>query len=519
MTFYTLFALILLPILGGLIAWAGDVIGYRLGKSRRSLLGLRPRTTARLVGVFVGALLVIATWGVAAMGSASVREALFSLGELRVQRNALMAANEQLRQKVEQARQMAAEAKAQMTTLAEQRRRLEEEVAQINAKLSGVRRQLAASRKRLNAAQQELKVALSEKARLSEAVTKLRSEQGQLLTRYNAVLKDLSRAERRLSEAQAQNAQLLAGNKKLRKEQEVLRQANVQLVATNDNLRREQENLKRDIANLSNSIEEFRKQVDAAKQAMEDAKEAERAFRRALFAWQINASQAAVMYEPGQEIFRAVVDTDQTQDQMEASLWELLHIASGMAAARGAVVGANGRAVKVLAPVPPGRLGEEVAEEDIVYEVARRIRLSSARRFIVSIRSLRRVFEGEMAQVQVELWGTPNSRLFKEGEVIHSIAVDGASPRGEILRQLLGLLAQTRRILHDLGAMPDPASGQFFTVPAEDILACMDKATGMGEQCTVEVVAAVDVYKVMPKHAGATVRLQVVRGGKSASTG
>ena len=34
MSVFTLLALIVLPILGGLIAWAGDIIGYRLGKSR-----------------------------------------------------------------------------------------------------------------------------------------------------------------------------------------------------------------------------------------------------------------------------------------------------------------------------------------------------------------------------------------------------------------------------------------------------------------------------------------------------
>ena len=61
MSTYTIVALVVLPILGGVIAWMGDVIGYRLGKSRRSLFNLRPRSTARLVGVAVGVVLPLLT--------------------------------------------------------------------------------------------------------------------------------------------------------------------------------------------------------------------------------------------------------------------------------------------------------------------------------------------------------------------------------------------------------------------------------------------------------------------------
>ena len=61
MSTYTILALVILRILGGIIAWVGDVLGYRLGKSRRSLFGLRPRSTARLVAVSVGVALPLLT--------------------------------------------------------------------------------------------------------------------------------------------------------------------------------------------------------------------------------------------------------------------------------------------------------------------------------------------------------------------------------------------------------------------------------------------------------------------------
>ncbi len=97
MTTYTIVALVVLPVLGGVIAWMGDVIGYRLGKSRRSLFSLRPRSTARLVAVAIGVVLPLLTMFVAAVGSKNVRVALFQLDELQTNIADLQAQNTTLK--------------------------------------------------------------------------------------------------------------------------------------------------------------------------------------------------------------------------------------------------------------------------------------------------------------------------------------------------------------------------------------------------------------------------------------
>ena len=51
---------LLIPVLvvaSGLIAWAGNAVGRRVGKNRLSLFGLRPRTTAQIVSVVTGVLI------------------------------------------------------------------------------------------------------------------------------------------------------------------------------------------------------------------------------------------------------------------------------------------------------------------------------------------------------------------------------------------------------------------------------------------------------------------------------
>jgi len=86
---YTIIGLIVLVVTGGVIAWLGDIIGYRLGKRRSSLFGLRPRTTARVVGIAVGAALPLIGLAVAALGSSYVQDALFNIQHLRDQQQRL----------------------------------------------------------------------------------------------------------------------------------------------------------------------------------------------------------------------------------------------------------------------------------------------------------------------------------------------------------------------------------------------------------------------------------------------
>ncbi|MFO7946368.1 MAG: DUF3084 domain-containing protein, partial [Armatimonadota bacterium] len=79
---YAIVVFVGLSVLGGLIAWAGDVIGYRLGKSRSSIFGLRPRATARLVGVILGAFLPLTGLVVAMLVSPMAKTALLKLDYL-----------------------------------------------------------------------------------------------------------------------------------------------------------------------------------------------------------------------------------------------------------------------------------------------------------------------------------------------------------------------------------------------------------------------------------------------------
>ena len=80
---YSAAFIVALLAFGGLAAYLGDVLGYRLGKRRLSLLRLRPRTTARLVGIVAGILIPAVTVFIGALLVPEVRLAVLRIDSIR----------------------------------------------------------------------------------------------------------------------------------------------------------------------------------------------------------------------------------------------------------------------------------------------------------------------------------------------------------------------------------------------------------------------------------------------------
>lgn len=63
-------------VVAGLVAWAGDVLGRKLGRRRISLFGLRPRRTALLIAVLTGMLITGGTILASFLASENIRQML-----------------------------------------------------------------------------------------------------------------------------------------------------------------------------------------------------------------------------------------------------------------------------------------------------------------------------------------------------------------------------------------------------------------------------------------------------------
>ena len=73
------------------LAYAGDVLGFKFGKQRISIFGLRPKYTSRLITAFTGMLISVVVLTILSIFSESVRVALFKMKTLQHETNQLTA--------------------------------------------------------------------------------------------------------------------------------------------------------------------------------------------------------------------------------------------------------------------------------------------------------------------------------------------------------------------------------------------------------------------------------------------
>ncbi|MCK4324945.1 MAG: DUF3084 domain-containing protein, partial [Armatimonadetes bacterium] len=345
---YTIIALIILVATGGLIAWLGDIIGYRLGKRRSSLFGLRPRTTARVVGIAVGAALPLIGLAVAALGSSYVRDAAFRLQYLRDQEVRLTDQVQTLNEETSQAQAHAETARVGAEEAKRDARRLQEEAIMLGAeigKLEHDRRDLEAKARQATANLKEAE------ADLQQSEQKLRSLQAAyaVLEEQRDELKNVDIPTLEASVATAESS-LAATELQLVRVREDVRQATTAA-----------REAKKELAGRETRIAEKEAEIAEKQEQLED-------LETALAAWE-TAAYGPVLYESGHELVRDLIRSDQTLEQIRSSLVEDVVLASKVAHASGVEV-EEGRSVRVYFAILPEAQPAAVGEDQIISGAA-----------------------------------------------------------------------------------------------------------------------------------------------------
>lgn len=443
MSTFGLFAFLVLPILGGLIAWAGDVIGYRLGKSRRSLFGLRPRSTARVVGLAVGVALPLFGLLTALAGSSDARDALLHIDSLRreqdqLQRDnaALQAHNSSLQTQIASTQKQADESRRHAVAL--------------RTDLRNTGRQLQATEGRLNSASSRLALAQRD-------VADLRTARGSLL-RLRANLQD------QVTTLKARS-QRLQGN---------VEQVNATLA---------------DMRGTLTGIDNELALVNAELRA-----------RRADLERQNAAANSPTVFESGHELIRAIIDLGNSVEDTEDKLSKLLMAASVAAESKGAEVGPNTLAVRLDGPRPPGlKPTDKPSEREILASFAAERQKAGPRKWVIMVRVLRRMYDVENAQASVELYSLPYVLAFHKDEVIYSTMINGAHPRAAVFNELWNLVTKlVRREAQQHGLLRDPETNQYGSLPAGELLEAFDTIASHHQPVLVQVRAARDTYIADP---------------------
>ncbi len=458
-------ALVVLPLAGALIAWAGDVIGYRLGKSRRSMFGLRPRTTATLVGVLLGAALPLAGLLFAMAVSQDARDALLRIDQLRDQADTLATRN-----------------------------------ANLNLKTARAEDDAQKARKQARAAEGERKRALTRLAAtgktLATARTGLQSARGKL----QQTRRDLTVARQGLGTAQGELSQA----------RDLLASASQELDRVGLDLRQTEDDLKRTSSKLESAsaemhkITNLRREIELAQEYRDDLQTDLARTEEELARYKrerVAVVEQQVAFEPDDELVRGIVESGWSSEQLEAILEELLNYASTAAASHGIAPGPNGRSLRVVSPLPPDVPLGELTEANVIAEVGHQIARGDAPTYVVIVRAWDGAFEHQAQPMTAQLWVAPNKVVFDAGETILSTIIDGGLPRDHVFRELWQTARDVRRIAGDRGMLPSPKSGHYVEVPANELLDAMDTILELGRPARVRIVVEQEARVAQPEDA------------------
>lgn len=499
-------AFVLLPIMGALIAWAGDVIGYRLGKSRRSLFGLRPRTTARAVGAAVGALLPLAGLLFAMAVSQDARDAILRIDDLRQQASSLSQRLPQLQAEVRRTQQEARSERDRAHAANLSRLKAEEQLATSQRTLASVQTVLRNTQGSLQLARTSLGKARTQLVAARSGLVTARRDLGTAKTEVTRANTELARSKRDLAGARADLA---------RAQSDTL-EAKTELEAAKTDLADKQKLLQSAVAELQ-TADKVHREVEQAQAHLTELSDQLAETEESLARYKIALSAMVgqdVAYEPGEELIRAIVESDRSEQQLESILYELLNFASAAAVRQGIAVGPNLRAVRVLSPIPPGLPPSRATEADIVREVAENIHSGAAPTYVVIVRAWGRAFKRQAEQMTAEFWVAPNRTVFQAGETVLSSEVDGSLPRAYVFRELWQTVSAMRRVAADRGMLPSPKSGRYGEVPAEELLSALDKLLAINGPARVSVVVLKDTPVASPGDQPMLVRLDVSQLGR-----
>ncbi len=478
MSTYTVIIFVALAALGALIAYLGDLLGAWLVRRRSSIWGLRPRSSARLMAALVGALLPLLGLCVATIGSGYARIAVFQLRSLLQRQEELTGQIVELEQQVaasereaEIADQRAAAAEKKAVELESIQADQQQQIAELTARRDELRGRVAGLIARREQLQSELK----------DAQAALQSAEADLA----AARSDLSTTREELAQKTA------AVQEKARRVEQ---------------LRLQIENISPQIADIQGQLSEAQKELESRFRRLEEANQQLEAVQsqleQVLRRQGLVATQRAV-FEPGDELIRVVLSADETQDQMESDLYEILHLASALAERRGIPEGPNGRAVVVVAPIPRWAAASKVPESMIVRDVASQLRTRGPDEWVVMVRAFRRYFPEDRTQLAVKFEAVPNRLVFHAGDVLDEFTISADVSAVQAFEQLwLRIINQpTSRVrarAFTEGMLPHPETGNYGSIDLAKLFEAVEAIRAGRGMMRVRVVAAEDTYTPGP---------------------
>ena len=297
---------LLLIVLAGVIAFAGDRLGTFVGRHRLSLFGARPRRTGQIVGVFAGILIMLTTLGVLALANRNATATLLNaqqaareLTELQAEQRVLQAMVRDLERDLEDGADQLTSARDELADVTDQRDTAQAEVEQAAAALdellseqsflesellelqanmvemSGTLEELQINlqmaQQQLEQAAQRQAIAENEAARAQAEADTLRAETADLTALIEELGIQAADLETQAGQLRNQNELLQGENEALGARNDELAVDNSRLIDQNTLLGEVNENLRQRFEDSNTRVLELEGNLQVLELAMEDS--------------------------------------------------------------------------------------------------------------------------------------------------------------------------------------------------------------------------------------------------------
>lgn len=419
--------LLIFVVMCGFIAYAGDLLGRRMGKHRLSIMGLRPRYTAIVMTTITGMLIAMFTIGVMAFTSQSVR-LLFLHG----------------------------------IQIVSERKQIESQLQGVHRSYDDATRQLKAQQQLAEDAKRDARIANRERLVLRSEISIISHNLSTLRATLRKNKLALTQAEKRLASAK--------GDVKA--------------------ARREVESRRRIILAQTRQIDELKTQKA---KLTEDV-------GYALQRWPMYVAlrQRNIIFRSGDEVERKIIPCAEPRSNIRKMVQALLDDADKHAKKEGAKQGDNGRAIQILpikvvgtTPSSERFLAEETSIDAVVDNIA-----SGSGSVVLRIISVGNSVEGE--QALVNFVPNYNRMVYRSGDEVASIVIDGRQARGTIFGQMVNFFRDAVRPAA-IGKGVIPTSGEdgqlsVGQIPGDQLFELVDTIKASGRPVRVRAVSATDVW-------------------------
>ncbi len=496
---------LLLVILAGIIAFAGDRLGTFVGRHRLSLFGARPRLTGQIVGVFAGILIMLTTLGVLALANRNATTTLLNaqqaareLTDLRAEQRVLQTLVRDLERDLEDGATQLDDARDELASVTAQRDEAQQEVEQaataldsllseqqelhfellelqdemisMTSTLDELQRNLQVAQQQLERAAQRQTLAENEAARAQEDAIVLMREMEQLETLMTELNSQVGELEAQSAQLRSQNDLLLGENDALGTMNDELALDNTRLLDQNTLLNEVNETLRTRFEQSNARVQELEVNLQVLELAMEDSS-------RRLAELQGEFEQIAA----GELSYR-------TDDLIYSGRLQ----APDLPAAREAMAAFVRAANEVTAQRGAGTIQLSGEQFDSLANLV----AQSADELVVAFISPRNQLRLTGVEVSIEAW--ENTQVLAGGHLIgsrilHLGSSEQPTSQTELRAGLLDLVRMARSRLTRAGFFSQEAPQ--FAETEDDLLAQLERLSG---PVTVGILTSAPVYRGGP---------------------